>query len=47
MKFPIDIYFFNKFGALVGKKLNCQPGIEDIESGGPTQYAVEVKSKSE
>jgi len=45
MKFPIDIYFFNKFGALVSKKLNCEPGIDEIESDGRVQYAVEVKSK--
>ena len=45
MKFPIDIYFFNKFGYLVSKQLNVQPGVEEIESGGPTQYAIEVKSK--
>ncbi len=45
MKFPIDIYFFNKFGHLVSKHLNVQPGVEEIDSDGPSQYAIEVKSK--
>jgi len=47
MKFPIDIHFFNKFGHKVSEHLNVPPGIEEIESGGPTQYAVEVRSKNE
>ena len=46
MKFPIDIYFFNTHGGLVSKNLNCQPGIDEIESESTAMFAVEVRSKN-
>jgi uncharacterized membrane protein (UPF0127 family) len=47
MKFNIDIYFFDKDGSLVSKRLNCSPGIEDIRSKGPCKYVVECLSDEE
>lgn len=47
MKFNIDIYFFDKDGALVSKRLNCPPGIEGIKSKGITKYVVEILADEE
>lgn len=47
MKFNIDIYFFDKDGSLINKRLNCKPGIEDIRSNGPCKYVVECRSDEE
>jgi uncharacterized membrane protein (UPF0127 family) len=47
MKFNIDIYFFDKDGALISKKINCPPGVEDIKSKGPCKYVVENLSDEE
>ena len=41
MKFGIDIYFYNKDGKLIHKKLRCPPGVGEIKSNGPCKYAVE------
>lgn len=40
MKFPIDIYYFDKFGRKVGESLNTPPDIEKIEMEG-VQYVIE------
>lgn len=47
MKFNIDIYFFDKDGALVSKRMNCPPGIEGIKSKGPAKYVVEILADEE
>lgn len=47
MKFNIDVYFFDKDGALVSKHLNCPPGIEGIRSKGPAKYVVETLADEE
>jgi len=47
MKFNIDIYFFDKDGSLINKRLNCPPGIEEIKSNGPCKYVVECRSDEE
>jgi len=47
MKFNIDIYFFDKDGSLINKRLNFPPGIEEIKSNGPCKYVVECRSDEE
>ena len=47
MKFNIDIYFFDKDGSLVNKKINCFPGIKEIKSNGLTKYVVETLADEE
>ena len=42
MKFPIDIYFYNKDKQLDSSKLNSEPGIRSIKSKGEVKYIVEI-----
>lgn len=42
MKFPIDIYFFDKNENMVQSYKNVKPGIEIISSKKPCKYVVEI-----
>lgn len=42
MKFPIDIYFFDKNEEIVYSYKNVQPGIQEISSKRPAKYVVEI-----
>jgi len=42
MRFPIDIYFFDRNGYLVKRYKNAFPGISYIPSDKPAKYVIEI-----